>query len=129
MRIWIGKSLIVIGLIHSFFGFVVFRGIIGDIFSEMLFNTINVNTINDSQLDRHTAFWFLFLGFALLILGGLIDWAECKNCELPSFLKWSFLAFTVFGCFIIPVSGFWLLLVPTIGLFIRGYREIAAKAS
>jgi hypothetical protein len=113
MRIWIGKSLIIIGIIHSIFGFIVFHNIIADLVREMLFNSIN------SQLDRNTAFWFLFTGFAIIIIGGLIDWAERKHSELPSFLKWSFVAITVLGCFIMPKSGFWLLFIPTIGLLLR----------
>ena len=113
MRIWIGKCLIVFGIIHSIFGFILFHNIIADLVREMLFNSIN------RQVDRHAAFWFLFTGFALIIIGGLIDWAERKHRELPSFLKWSFLAITILGCFIMPKSGFWLLFVPTIGLLLR----------
>ena len=113
MRIWIGKCLIIIGIIHSIFGFIVFHSIIADLAREMLFNSV------DRQPDRNAAFWFLFTGFALIIIGGLIDWAERKYGELPSFLKWSFLAITIVGCFIMPKSGFWLLFIPTIGLLLR----------
>ena len=113
MRNWIGKSLMVIGIIHSIFGFIVFHNIIADLIREMLFNSI------DRQLDRNTAFWFLFTGFAIIIIGGLVDWAERKHSELPSFLKWSLLVITILGCFIMPKSGFWLLFIPTIGLLLR----------
>ena len=124
MRIWIGRSLIVIGLIHSIFGLVTFHKIVADLAREMLLNTIS------SQLDRHAAFWFLFTGFSLIIIGGLIDWIERRNLGMPSFLKWSFLFLTVLGCIIMPKSGFWLLLIPTVGLYLRrngGYTKASQK--
>jgi hypothetical protein len=113
-RAWIGKSLISIGVIHSIFGIVVFHKIIGDIVAEMLMNTIH------DQYDRNSMFWFLFGGFILIIIGGLIDWMERKNIEIPSFLKWSFLILMILGCLIMPQSGFWLMLIPIFGLFMRG---------
>ena len=124
MRPWIGKSLLIIGIIHSVFGFVTFRNIVAELVSEMLFNSIN-----DNQIDRLAAFWFLFTGFALLIIGGLIDWSERKHLELPAFLKWSFLAITLLGCLIMPMSGFWLLFIPTIGLFLGRKNKLTKMSS
>jgi hypothetical protein len=111
MKKWVGKSLIGIGILHTIFGFVFFWGILAELAGEMFLNTI------DRQLDRHAAFWFLFAGFVLMIVGGFIDWAERRDLRLPAFLKWSFLAITAMGCVIMPKSGFWLLIVPTLGLF------------
>ena len=124
MRPWIGKSLLIIGIIHSVFGFITFRNIIAELVREMLFNSIKYN-----QIDRHAAFWFLFTGFAWLIIGGLIDWAERKHLDLPSFLKWGFLSITFFGCLIMPKSGFWLLFIPTIGLYLRRNKAVTIKTS
>ncbi|HID28631.1 MAG TPA: hypothetical protein EYP19_01355 [Desulfobacterales bacterium] len=123
MKVWIGKSVLVIGILHSVFGFIVFRGVLAELGKELLFNTV------DDQPDREVAFWFLFTGFALLILGGLIHWVEQRQLALPSFLKWSFLAITLLGCFIMPKSGFWLLLIPTVGMYLRCNEEGATKAS
>ena len=67
MKAWIGKSVLFIGIIHSVFGFIVFRGIIAEFGRELLLNTVG------GQPDREAAFWFLFSGFALLIIGGLIQ--------------------------------------------------------
>jgi hypothetical protein len=114
MKAWIGKSLIGIGIIHSLFGFAVFSAIISVLISEGLFNTVN------SQPDRERVFWFLFTGFAWIIVGILIDWLEINSSRLPSFLGWAFLAMTVIGVFIMPISGIWLFFGPIIGLFYRG---------
>ena len=116
MKVWIGKSIFAIGIIHSIFGFVVFHSTIGILLGEGLFNTVN------QQPDRGAVFWFLFTGFALLIVGALVNWIERTQAALPSFLSWSFLAFTAAGAFIMPISGFWLLLVPTVGLFVRSTK-------
>jgi hypothetical protein len=116
MKAWIGKSLLVIGALHSIFGFVVFRGVLGDLVREGLFNTVNI------QADRNAAFWFLFGGFTLMIIGGLVDWAERKKIALPPFLTWSFLVLTAAGCVIMPRSGFWMLFVPIAGLLYRARK-------
>lgn len=116
MRKWTGKSLMVIGVIHSVVGFVEGRGIIGELFREGLFNSVN------DQPERQAAFWFLFGGFVIIIMGGCIDWIERRDIEMPPFLKWSFLALIIVGCVMIPASGFWLLLVPAAGLFLMKKR-------
>lgn len=64
------------------------------------------------------AFWYLLFGFMTLMLGGLIDWTERKGVGTPAFLPWGFLALAVVGCVMMPASGFWLLSVPTAGLFL-----------
>jgi hypothetical protein len=113
MKTWIGKSVIVIGILHTVVGIIVFYDALSIIISERLFNTITLN----QRPNREAAFWFFFSGFALLIIGGLIDWIERNNVDSPTFLLWSFLSITAMGALIMPVSGFWLLFIPTIGLF------------
>ncbi len=122
MKVWIGKSVLFIGIVHSAFGFIVFRDILAELGRELLLNTV------DGQPDREAAFWFLFSGFSLLIIGGLIHWIEQRQLALPLFLKWSFLAITLLGCFIIPKSGFWLLLVPAVGMYLHQNKNTAIKA-
>ncbi len=113
MKAWIGKSVIAIGLIHSIFGLVVFRPTIATLLDERLLNTV------DGQPDRERVFWFLFTGFAWLILGALIDWMERSGLRLPRFSAWVLLVMTGVGVVIMPKSGFWLFVIPTIGLFRR----------
>ena len=119
MKVWIGKSLIVIGTIHNIVGVMIGWEIFGQMISEGLFNTVVM------QNDRHAAFWFLFAGFALMLIGALVDWCEKTVGKLPGFLGWSFLALAVSGAFIMPESGFWLVFVPTIALLIRNKKAKA----
>ena len=78
MKAWIGKSIVAIGVIHSIFGFVAFRSTIGTLLGEGLFNTVN------QQSDREAVFWFLVTGFALLIVGALVNWIERTQAALSS---------------------------------------------
>jgi hypothetical protein len=103
--------------IHNIVGVMIGYQIFGEMFREGLFNTVVI------QHDRNAAFWFLFSGFALMLIGALVDWCEKNVGFLPRFLAWSFLAMTVSGAFVMPQSGFWLLFVPTIGLMVRNRKE------
>ena len=115
MKIRIGISIILVGIIHSIFGLVAFSGIISSVLSEGVFNTVN------GQASREWAFWFLFFGFLLIIFGLLLDWCEKSGIELPRFLPWSLLIFTILLVVIMPVSGGWMMFIPCIGLFVRRY--------
>lgn len=115
MKAWIGKSIIIIGILHSIVGLVAFRDLLLLLFNERLFNTITL--ANAPQ--RGEAFWFLFTGVLIIIVGALVDWIERRDTGLPGFLVWSFILITGVGALIMPVSGFWLLLIPTFGLVRR----------
>lgn len=113
MKAWIGKTLFGIGVIHSLFGFFFMRGTLAVLWGEGLFNTVN------GQPGREAVFWFLYTGFLLLIIGALVDRMERAGFGIPAFLGWSFLALTVVGALIMPVSGLWLLVPPVVGMFHR----------
>jgi len=115
MKPWIGKSLIVIAIIHTLIG--IGLGVSEGIFAEMLGEGL-VNTVVQ-QYDRNAAFWFLYSGFGLGLLGMLLDWCERRLRETPRFLGWALLALTVPGVVIMPQSGLWLVFIPTVGLLLR----------
>src|SRR5215210_3622604 len=48
-----------------------------------------------STFDRETAFWHMMFGLMVLILGGLIYWAQARTGPLPVFLGWSLLTISV----------------------------------
>lgn len=113
MRAWIGKFIIGIGVIHVAFGFVVFHGTLRILVAEGLFNTVN------GQPDRELAFWFIIFGAVVILLGALTDWCERQAAGLPRRFGWSLLALTVLVVFIMPISGGWLLLAPSVGAIAR----------
>ena len=113
MRHWIGKSLIGIGIIHTIFAAVFIAPKMGDILSEGIFNTIN------GQPPREAFLWFVMSGFLLMILGWLTDHWEKAEHDVPVFLGWSLLGITIFVVMLSPVSGGWLILIPSLAILTR----------
>jgi len=113
---WIGKSIIIIAIIHSVFGFVVFSPAISAIFSSGLLNTVN------GQSDREWAFWFIACGFTWFLLGWLIDLIEKSSLHIP--LAFRIVTFLLVGISvaIMPASGFWLGLIPAVGLMLHYHQ-------
>ncbi|MEO1147341.1 MAG: DUF6463 family protein [Cyanobacteria bacterium J06638_22] len=116
MQAWIGKALFAIGVIHTLFGIIVMHETLSILVGEGLFNTVN------GQPGREAVFWFLFTGFLLLIVGALINWIEQHHATLPTFLRWSFLALTLLGIIVIPISGVWLIIPCVVGIFVRASK-------
>ena len=106
---WIGKGIALIGAIHTAVGVGGFRNVIGEIAAQGMFNTVN------GQPEREFAFWFIFFGLIAVLLGAVVAWTANRVGEIPPFLGWSLLTLTVVGVVIMPLSGFWLLIVPTVG--------------
>lgn len=42
--------------------------------------------LDAAQFDRETAFWHLTFGAMVVILGGLVHWAQSRTGTLPAFL-------------------------------------------
>lgn len=84
--------------------------------------------LDPSQLDRETAFWHLTFGAMVVILGGLVHWAQSRTGTLPAFLGWSLLALGLFGAILVPVSGFWLVLAQAMMMLVVARRAATAKA-
>ena len=118
MKAWIGKAVVFIGIVHTIFGFVVFRSTLAELVTEGIFNTVN------GQPDREFAFWFLFFGFMAIIVGLVVDWCERKIGELPNFFGWSLLALTALLVTIMPVSGGWAVFVPAIAAIYRSATRL-----
>ncbi len=118
MKAWIGKVLFFIGILHTTAGVSIYKAVLGTILSEKLFNTIT--TIEG--YDRQAAFWFLYAGFMLMVLGVLINWFENNKQNVPRFVEWSLAIITITGIIMMPGSGFWFLILPAAGLFYRRIR-------
>ncbi len=120
MRPWIGRTLTLIGALHLLLGVVSKHSALTGLAAD---GVVNAGRDNAS---REAAFWFLYRGFALIILGEFIRWIEMRHKQLPMFLPWAFLSLTVVGILAIPISGVLLLVVPLWGMFMRA-RKAQAK--
>jgi hypothetical protein len=123
MKAWIGKALFAVGVVHSIAGFLLFHPILGVLFNEGLLNTVAVY----GDPERGSVFWFLFAGFALMIIGGLVDRLERLDGYVPALVSWGFTVLTLTGIVLMPVSGFWLLILPASAMLRRSYRYRNAR--
>src|SRR5262245_8115110 len=121
MRGITGLLLIAIGILHTVVGVVSGRSVVSRI-SEATFSTEASRQLV-AGLGKQFAFWFLFGGFLLLVLGHLLTWVERRlGRAVPSFVGWELLALSVAGLLVMPVSGFWLVLAVAIYAIVRARR-------
>jgi len=129
MRITSGTLLVCTGILHQIVGFVAglavtVDGVERNLFSEMVERGV-VDAIG-ADFARMSWFWFLFTGFALLILGDLARRMENRGAILPASLGWQLLALGVAGAVLIPASGFWLLIPQGAWIMLRAHRLATA---
>ncbi|MDQ3755045.1 MAG: DUF6463 family protein [Acidobacteriota bacterium] len=128
MKRWIGRSIVLIGLLHTVFGLIGFRNTLAALIGEGIINTVN------GQPDREMAFWFICCGFLMIVFGALIDWCESKEIKLPPAIGWGLLTISIIGVMFMPDSGFWLFIIPSIGLMrdasaVRDRQETPRRAA
>ena len=116
MNIWIGSTIIFIGILHTILGVVFLRSVLLVLWQDGLFNTVN------RQPEREFCFWFLFGGIAMILIGALVKWIEKQGILWPHFLGWSLLTIAAVVVFIMPASGGWLLFVPAIGAILKNRK-------
>ncbi len=110
---WMGRWIMVVGLIHLVFGFIFYA----DAWRQIADAGI-VASVDDFSI-RATAYWFVAAAPLMLLLGGLIDHFEKHRLALPAWFAWSFAVTLVALLTLMPVNGAWLFWVPVIGLFLR----------
>ena len=109
MRTWTGPLLIAIGLLHTVFGVTHYRRELAETWHAGFFNALA------PALARKLAFWFLFSGFLLIVLGHLCLWLEKGlGRPVPAFVGWELLVLSLVGAALMPVSGFWLVIAAAI---------------
>jgi hypothetical protein len=114
-RRWIGRWLLGVGILHTLLGLGTYIFSVVEIVRAGLWNTVA------SVQGRAEAVWFIAAGLQLILLGALALWIEARSPRepLPRFLGWTLLAFAVAGVVLMPVSVFWLLLPPAVGILAR----------
>jgi hypothetical protein len=110
---WIGRWLMGVGLLHTAVALLLFHGPLLGIARDGFWNAV------DGYPGRPLAFWFVYSGFWMLLLGAVVDWVELRLGATPRLLGWSLLGMGAAGCILMPVSGFWLALPPAVGILMR----------
>lgn len=112
-----GYWLIAISIIHALSNIWDYFEPWSDVVRNGIFNAVN------PYLDRGTAFWMLMVSPFIFGLGQLCCWAQANKVKLPVFIGYNLLITSAFGAFLMPISGFWLLIPPSILMIISSYSK------
>ena len=113
-RRWIGQWIIAVALLHTVFGIVAFAPVIRTLFGNGLWNSVGGSAMHGAVA------WFLLAGGFMLVAGLAID--SCERSKEAISLRasgWGMAIVTAIAIVLMPVSGAWLLLPPTIAMFFR----------
>ncbi len=125
MRRLSGPLLMATGVLDLLVCLLLYPGPLAAIAQDGFFNAVE---LDPAQLDRETAFWHVTFGTTVLILGGLVHWAQARTGTLPAFLGWSLLAFGLFGGTLVPVSGFWVVLPQAVLMLVVARQGATVEA-
>ncbi|MGQ3054012.1 MAG: DUF6463 family protein [Roseateles sp.] len=113
-RPWIGPWLMLVAVIHTVFGLVVFAPVLSGMLERGLFNSVG----SDAMAGAVT--WFMLFGGPLALVGWQVWSAERRAAWVElRVLGWGILALTILGLLLMPMSGFWLALPAAWGLLRR----------
>lgn len=110
MTRWVGRWIILVGLVHCIFGAVVFLEPLSGIIRDGIWNAV------DGYSGRPLAFWFEFAGMLMILFGATIDQQEKAQRVFPAFLGYGFLFLTLLGIVTMPIGGGWLMVPAAVGL-------------
>jgi len=124
-----GIILIVIGILHSKLAFSP-EGFGNQFlkFSKTYFFKISSGLdelpaeIGKTNFETFAAFWFFYFGLLLIPLGLLVHSIEKDGRTLPHYFTVSYLIFLLLGCYMVPNSGFTIIMLPhAIYMLVRNY--------
>lgn len=115
---WIGRWLMVVGVIHMPVALIVHRAAWQDIAGAGFFNVVR------GHVDRGQAAWFMIAGLLLLLLGAALDSAEKAQAQLPLVVGIAMLLTACCVLVLMPKSGTWLLLPPAFALIARSIQPV-----
>jgi hypothetical protein len=120
---WLGRWLIVVAIIHTLFGLVVFHPSLRQIAHTGWWGGIQ----SDPMLSAVT--WFMLFGLPMLLAGIALHAVERAKAAIPVAIAWWLLAGAALGVALMPASGFYLLVPPALALLWRHHRPTTASAA
>lgn len=105
MKIWkySGTLLAATGVLHTIVAIILGWDSFVNMFRNGLINS------TEGNVEHAFAFWFLICGIFLIFLGQTLQYYIKKEQKpAPLSLGYALLVMSIIGCFIEPVSGFWL---------------------
>jgi hypothetical protein len=113
-KIWIGRWLGAVALLHTLFALVVFTPTYQRLLQQGWFNSVG----RDPMLNA--AVWFFLFGAPLALFAIAVHAME-RNGEIlaPKTLAWGLILLGLLGVSLMPASGFWLVFPPALVLLLK----------
>jgi hypothetical protein len=110
---WIGRWLMAVAALHVVIAIVQYHDVLATVAQRGVFNTVA------GAPEIGAVVWSLLFG-AVAFIGGLaVSALERSGVALPKSLGWCLLVLAAVGAVLVPVSGFWLVFAPAIGILVR----------
>ncbi len=128
-----GYLLVILGILHVSLGAISGWQQIKSIFSYDVWNALGQQPqaicMKDIPcLQVNTIWWIILFGLMLVLFGVLCIWIEGKlQRTIPSFIGWLLLVISGVSAVLLPVSGFWLVMLVAFYMLISNY--LAQKKS
>lgn len=106
---WRGRWVLGVAALHTLFAVAAFRQPLGQLLERGLFDAVGDNPMLGAVS------WFVLFGFVLAALGLAVDAAE-RHARPSRSVGLCLASVTVLGVVLMPVSGLWLLLPPSLSL-------------
>jgi len=119
LKIWkySGLFLVFTGILHTIMALLLGGAIYLEIIRDGLFNALGDN------YSRQFAFWFFVCGLFLILFGQTLHYYQKREQKpAPLYLGYGMLIFSIFGCIVVPKSGFWLF-IPQALIIIIGNKK------
>jgi len=121
MKRWIGRCFMFVSVLHTALAFVMFKAQWIELWQAGFFDTVTATPM------RGKVVWFTMFGGLLFLLGLVIDALERVGQALPTGVAVGLLVLTVLGVALMPRSGFWLVLSPTLAVLAMRLRVAPAS--
>ena len=102
-----GIFMVATGILHTIVAIAFGKDAFLEIIRDGVFNV----TSSSLECSRALAVWFFICGIFVILLGQVLHfYIKREQKPAPLCFGYSLLVFTIFGCIVEPVSGFWLFL-------------------
>ena len=123
MKRWMGRWLMVVAILHTAFGLVVFRAQWIQLLEAGFFDGVA------GDVARGKAVWFVLFGIALLVFGLVVDALEKVGAPMPAAAGSGMLGLALLGVLLMPGSGFWLVFPPAVAGLVKARRAPTAATA
>lgn len=115
MKVWIGRWIVGVALIHTALSLTVFREVFASILGRGVVDAVG------SDPATGLAVWCVLFGGALLVCGLAVSALErgAPGAAIPKSVGWGLLVLAALGVALMPASGFWLAFPPAIAVLSR----------